>query len=295
MQLFNRIICLVKSDEDFASCLQYELAPRPVSLFDDVSMRKTEKAIMYKVIETASGVECEETCPTDSIYVLDGGYLLRRVVWPQNGTYSDLYRTYVAYVRKHFPSNCHVVFDGYSDAPSTKSAEQNRRATKFQSTEIQFTDEMPITIRQDRFLSNGKNKARFICALTEHLEQAGILVKQATADADTLIVSTAMSMSSDNTVVVVGTDVDLLILMIQLAGPTDNLYLFKAGSGKYPNKVYNITSVQKNMERLSGSLFFLHAITGCDTTSALYRQGKQKAVNLLRKQPNMQKVCGRIY
>ncbi len=108
MQLFNRIICLVKSDEDFASCLQYELAPRPVSLFDDVSMRKTEKAIMYKVIETASGVECEETCPTDSIYVLDGGYLLRRVVWPQNGTYSDLYRTYVAYVRKHFPSNCHV-------------------------------------------------------------------------------------------------------------------------------------------------------------------------------------------
>ncbi len=66
MQLFNRIICLVKSDEYFAWCLQCELAPRPVSLFDDVSMRKTEKAIMYKVVETASGVECEETCPTDS-------------------------------------------------------------------------------------------------------------------------------------------------------------------------------------------------------------------------------------
>ncbi len=77
--------------------------------------------------------------------------------------------------------------------------------------------------------------------------------------------------------------------MIQLVGTNDNIYLFKAGSGKYPNEVYNIASVQKNMERLCVSLFFLHVMTGCDTTFALYRQVKRKAFNLLQKQPDLQK------
>ena len=96
MQLFNRIICVVKSDEDFASCLQYELAPRPLSLFDEISMRKTDKAVMYKVMESLT--ECEKTYPQDSTFIIDGGYLLRRVVWPQHGLYSDIYKAYVSYV-----------------------------------------------------------------------------------------------------------------------------------------------------------------------------------------------------
>ena len=74
MQLFNRIICVIKSDEDFASCLEYELAPRPLPLFDELSMRKTEKAVMYSVIESYSG--CELTYPKESMFVVDEGYLL---------------------------------------------------------------------------------------------------------------------------------------------------------------------------------------------------------------------------
>lgn len=54
---------------------------------------------------------------------------------------------------------------------------------------------MPITIRQDRFLANGKNKARLINGLKVHLEQAGIRVTEATADADTLIVKTAIELT----------------------------------------------------------------------------------------------------
>ncbi len=67
----------------------------------NVSMRQTEEAIMCKIMETASGVECEEICPTDSTYVLDGGYLLRRAVGHKTGHY----RTCVAYVEKHFHRN----------------------------------------------------------------------------------------------------------------------------------------------------------------------------------------------
>lgn len=37
------------------------------------------------------------------------------------------------------------------------------------------------------------------------------------------------------------------------------------------------------------NLFFLHAMTGYDTTSALYRQGKKKAFKLLLKHPDLKK------
>ena len=75
MQLFNRIVCVFKSDEDFASCLEYELAARPLSLFDDISMRKTQKSVMYNVIESVAG--SQQTYPEESTVVVDGGYLLR--------------------------------------------------------------------------------------------------------------------------------------------------------------------------------------------------------------------------
>lgn len=204
MQLFNRIICVIKSDEDFASYLEYELAPRPLSLFDEISMRKTDKSTMYSVMEAY--YDCEQTYSIEGTFIVDGGYLLRRVVWPQHGTYNDVYKAYVSYVERHFHRNCYVVFDGYSDGPTTKNVEQSQRAKKVQSTEILFTDEMPITMRQDRFLANGKNKARLINGLKVHLEQAGIIVKEAAADADTLIVQIAIELSQNKDVVVVGTD-----------------------------------------------------------------------------------------
>ena len=129
MQFFNRIVCVIKSDKDFASCLEYELASRPLSLFDEISIRETQKSVMYDVIESLA--DSQQTYPAGSTVVLDGGYLLKRVLWPQHGSYSDIYSSYVSYIQKHYRTQSVViVFDGYSDVPSTKSAEQNRRAMK---------------------------------------------------------------------------------------------------------------------------------------------------------------------
>ena len=126
------------------------------------------------------------------------------------------------------------------------------------------------------------------------MEQTGISVRQAVADADALIVHTAIEQSHNNNVVVVGTDVDLLILLTELAQPDNSLCLFKAGSGKLPNKVYNIKSVQCCLPNLRNNLFFLHAMTWCDTTSALYRQGKKQAFNILWKCQDLQK-CAEVF
>ena len=42
-------------------------------------------------------------------------------------------------------------FDGYSDGPSTKCVEKERRAMKVQSSDIYSMEDMPVTICQERF------------------------------------------------------------------------------------------------------------------------------------------------
>jgi len=104
----------------------------------------------------------------------------------------------------------------------------------------------------------------------------------------TLIVQTAIELSTKNTVVVMGTDVDLLILLIQLPKQDSHLYLYKPGAGKSPDKVFSISCIQQYFPEACSTLLFLHAMAGCDTTSTLYRQGKKKAFNLVQKNRELQ-------
>lgn len=45
-QLFNPIVCVVKGGNELKECFQYELAPIPPSLFDEVSMRNGKKSLI---------------------------------------------------------------------------------------------------------------------------------------------------------------------------------------------------------------------------------------------------------
>ena len=77
-------------------------------------MRKTDKAVMYQVVKSFYGCVSGSGYPQSSMFVVDGGYLLHWVIWPQHATYRDLYKVYVCYVQKYF------IFDGYNNGPSTK-------------------------------------------------------------------------------------------------------------------------------------------------------------------------------
>ncbi|GBL90706.1 hypothetical protein AVEN_219367-1 [Araneus ventricosus] len=40
---------------------------------------------------------------TDNLYfVLDGGCLIHRVVWPKQETFGDVYTTYMSYIKRHY-------------------------------------------------------------------------------------------------------------------------------------------------------------------------------------------------
>ena len=57
------------------------------------------------------------------IVVLDGGHLHHTVQWPQDATHQHVCKTYIKYVTDHYPDNCIIVFDGYSDL-SIKASER---------------------------------------------------------------------------------------------------------------------------------------------------------------------------
>lgn len=95
--------------------------------------------------------------------MIDGGFLLHRVVWHQNETFEAICAAYINYVSKHFGSNCIIVFDGYSNLRnSVKTMEQTRRATKTSSPDINFEETMICTVSQENLLSNRNNKIRLI-------------------------------------------------------------------------------------------------------------------------------------
>ena len=134
-------------------------------------------------------------------------------------------------------------------------------------------------------LGNGTNKARLITAISSILDQAGITVEQATTDVDTFV-STALELAdSGEPVVLVGTDADLLVILVARTPPDAKLFLLRPSMNTKPAKVFNISAIQQAVgdRKQNLLLLFYHAITGCDITYALYGQGKKGVFRLLSK------------
>ena len=62
------------------------------------------------------------------VHVIDGRFLLHRVLWHQNDSIDYILHKYVNYIIRHYTKNSFVIFDGYPDTLSTKSVERLRRS-----------------------------------------------------------------------------------------------------------------------------------------------------------------------
>ena len=282
--LFMRITCIINDSAEMEEHLKYELAKQPPSLFDKGTMRKSNKSILGSVLK--SKVDVRNEAPENALYVLDGGHLLHSVVWPTDATYKDVCQAYVKHILKHYGPNTTVVFDGYQIA-STKAAEQQRRATPSASSYIVFEYEMKTTTSQRSFLANSKNKSRLIEKLILELQNEGIQTDQHDADADPLIVSTALNLSQldSSAVIVVGTDTDLLVMLLSLALPESNIYFL---CHRNPLHLYSIGEIQQAHMDIKHHIMAVHALTGCDTVSAPFMHGKKKAMELLSATDNIE-------
>ncbi|GBP26029.1 hypothetical protein EVAR_20043_1 [Eumeta japonica] len=221
-----------------------------------------------------------------SHFVIDGGFLLHKVIWDRNSSFKDITTKYVKYVQEHFGLSASIVFDGYSDDPDiagTKSWERLRRTKKHQSTEVKFDKNTIPTLSQEKFLGNEKNKSNFIILLKTVFSEMGFTVDQAESDADALIVRTALAASPlFNTVTIVAEDIDILILLTVLGRKQANVFFFKPSKGRTAEQLYSASGFMYG-DVIANNLLFLHAFSGCDTTSAPYNIGKMKFVKTLEK------------
>lgn len=291
-QLFQRIVCTVKIDQELEDCFTYELATVPLSIFDDAGlMRKTKKSALYRVFDDVKEGSINES---GTKYVIDGGYLIHRVVWPKQGSFVDVSATYVNFIQKHYGKDVTVVFDGYSSNElSTKSTLRQQRLMKQISPEIIFNDSTSLTVPQVKFLGNLKNKERLITHLREAFHKEDIETQTAVDDADVLIVQTAIVKANETeSVVVVGQDVDLLTLIAALTPEEKTVLLLKEAQGNVPRKIYSSQEIQNSniLRNIKESVLFAHSFSGCDTTSSFYGQGKLKAVSLLNKYDSLQDI-----
>ncbi|KAJ8684487.1 hypothetical protein QAD02_020279 [Eretmocerus hayati] len=297
MLIFSRMVSKVTSPEDIKKYLEYELSAYPASIFNEAGMLKTQKSNFYEEFEIADNI------PLDKLaFVIDGGFLLHRVVWNQGENIQRIISRYIAFVKKHYLGDdiC-IIFDGYPDNEylSTKSFERFRRNQKSSGAQIEFDASTPIHMKKVDFLSNEMNKKRLINLLSKEFQNHGICTTQAEEDADVLIIQTSIEMAcvnSDRYVVVVGEDIDLLVIMNELASAYENIYFLKprnASAKDGDDHWYKSSSFVHSI--LNNLVGFLHVFTGCDTTSTFFKRGKKKFCQLMSSHEEMQKLASYFY
>ncbi|GBP85752.1 hypothetical protein EVAR_97248_1 [Eumeta japonica] len=277
------------------TALTYELAPFPMTLFDDKGiMRESKKSELYDVF-TSSPFRLSDF--TDCLFVVDGGFLLHKVVWKDKKTFGDIINDYKTFIFNHYNNTTSIIFDGYDESfRRVKSYERFRRMSKKVAPEITFELDMKLTEKKDLFLANGKNKSRFISKLKSMLiNDTNLTIKQAKEDADTYIIQTAIELAEknpDKKVVVIGTDVDLAALLIALTPENLNITMWKPrASTKQPDMIYETL----NNQSLKNIILFAHAFTGCDTTSAIFGKGKKKLLDTVTKNSQLMQYVEVFY
>ena len=315
--LFQRLMLAAQnSDLDMHHILTYEMCAYPPSLFESLHiLRKANKpdlkvAICKHVQEFASPTDSAESeqphehsqvfCETEPVvhmrYVLDDGSLLYRVKWKKHSSYAEIAAAYVNIVKTGYP-NAVIIFDGYSNGPSTNKRRRAKGMDK-RSPTIKFSSDRKFGGNKEVFLANKANKERSIHILGDTLSGPGYGIIYCEGDADVDIAKTAIGMSEQSDVTVIGEDTDLLILLLHYYNASLNKIYFRSDRSSKSNnerKVLDIGYLKATLgEDICQCILFIHAFTGCDTTSQFCRIGKGTCFSKLVKSKALQQLARRF-
>lgn len=292
--LFSRLLVIMERNGMVEPYFKYELTALPTSLFKDSFIRKTDKSKLAK--ELIKNVVNSDFLITSDTYVLDGGCLLHRVKWLPGSTYGCVVQQYVEFIRHRYGSSDKVtiVFDGYLNGPTTKDHERERRGLKA-SPNVAVEENKTAFQNASLFLLNESNKKQFVALLCQALLANGFEVYQSTGDADTLIVNTALIIARTNrTVTVVADDTDVLVMLVyHFKSEMADIFMLSDMPQRRSGRklVFPIRTIQVEIgNSLSQQLLVVHAISGCDTTSALFGFGKGRILKVLSSNKASQKL-----
>lgn len=282
--LFQRLLVVCRAGEfSLEEVLDYELSLFPPALFEANSIiRQPEKPQLAKAINEYAGSLSDEavtdTIPQTDSYVLDGGSLMHRVQWAKGNTYDSIADAYVSFTLRNY-GKATVVFDGYLEKPSIKDNAHQRRQQK-PYPKVSFTSETIFIGKKEEFLSSGSNKQGLINMISDKLRENGCKVINSEGDADYDIVQEAIASSEFKTTTLIGEDTDLLILLLYHMDPISKALYFRSDKSKDQIHVYNVNTLKCLLgDQLCSHLLFIHAFTGCDTTSRIFGVGKKAFFN----------------
>ncbi|CAC5394802.1 unnamed protein product [Mytilus coruscus] len=246
-----------------AELFKFELSSFPSSMFESNGfLRQATKSTLADAIWNSGTCQATELSVSAIAHVIDGGSLLHRVPWTKGQTFSKI-----------------LVLNGYNNH-STKDITHIRRSKGIASNVETFTKDMPPRVKKETFLANNANKQRFVTLLKDTFIENEIKAIQV-EDADLLIVQTAVTKSHAEEVVVFGEETDSLVLLCHHAKQNPNTIYFTSDK-QATTKAHKIWDISKTKlvigQELCYQLPFIHAMTGCDTTSRLFGIGKPFAL-----------------
>ena len=297
--LFQRFLVVSQTGElSLEEVMRYELTPFPPALFEARNVfRKADKPQLAKAICDHAQDAIQDSVPETEYHVLDGGSLLHRIPWKNGESYGDIAQSYADFTIRHYGSATTVVFDGYDEGPSIKDNTHERRGQNIHPI-VGFTAATEFTGKKEEFLSRDVNKQRLIQMISDELRKRDCTVVNALGDADVDIVKAAVEASRLHTTTLIGEDTDLLVLLLYYAqGDTMALY-FKSDRTKPDGsfKVYDINRLKDILGHdLCSQLLFIHAMTGCDTTSRIFGVGKKSAFQKLVKGDPVLQSCANAF
>ena len=167
-----------------------------------------------------------------------------------------------------------IVFDGYGTS-STKDMTQSRRNKGITGVEVSFDENMNLHTSKDLFLSNSKNKMKFIQMLGRNLSAEGCDVTYSIADTDTNICFKSIEAARTKTVKVIGDDTDLLVLLLYHFEDKSKNIIFMPQQTSRKAKIWSLCDISLQLPSLiKENIIFVHALMGCNTTSCLQGLGK---------------------
>ena len=283
-ELYQRLLAMaLVSGPPLLSVFSFELAAVSPALFnDDGSMRKCQKSTLAKFLLDTYHKEDAHGHTTEAGTVIDGCALLQQLPWPKIGSILDVCRAYIDSVLNksvpHYPL-C-VVFDSYQTSTTKEPEQKRRKLQKVSAPNFAVKNMTPVPPDKSSFLANKHNKQALIDLLANHLEADEIIVEHAgeEGDADVIVAKQAIQMAENTEqVVVMADDTDVLVLLLHHSKPNTNIFM------KTKKHLISINDCKQALgAEMCRLLPFVHAMSGCDTTSAMFGMGKVKHFKLLQ-------------
>lgn len=274
--LFQRLMLMARNfdDDKLKEVFKYELAQKPSSLFDESGLMREAKTNEF-VHQFIAGTQIAPEIIAISTYryILCGNSFLDRIPWKKNQSFHNICLVYLEYAMKF--ERPVIVFDFVPEG-TTKDEFYFRQSKGVRGVNTKFTEHTLFNSKKEHFLANRSNRVSFLAMLSKMLMENGCTILQAKTDQNLLIAKTATEMAMTEPIMVIGDDLEVIILLCNRAQPECCDIVFKSEEGpKKPSIFYSIEKIREQYEQdVIKNIYFIHAIGGCKTTSHLHTIGK---------------------